>query len=175
MNEPSQSEPSQTKGIPPAHQYHYETLRDEALALTNETRKIEQQSLIAVSALYAWLATHRAESPDLIWFLGLPIALLAGLRCRTLGRRIQKIADYLIEIEEVSFNDPKLPGWERFLAADKSNRLTPNAERVWKVMIFATILVPIIAFFFKPTPPPPAPIIQVIGTNSSVPPTPVTK
>jgi hypothetical protein len=105
--------------IPNPHAEQYRSLRDEALKLVDETRKLEIYAVTAVAVLYAWLVKDGTVLPRNAFYIAPALVVLAAIRQYALYKRIEQIAQYLCMIEEEFFTAPKsLPGWERHLKDD---------------------------------------------------------
>jgi hypothetical protein len=134
--------------IPKEHASQYDMLRIEIVSLIAETRKLEFAAVGAVAALYAWLA--KSQINGMIWYIGTPLVLLAGIRSMTLFHRIEFIAAYLRRIEAKYFvEDPLLPGYERHFdqatsreRKAKTSRLAPTGIILWILLLAATIVGP---------------------------------
>ena len=132
-------------------QKQYDTLREEAVSLFEETRRMEVYTVVAVAALYAWLLKENPQGIHVrALFIGTGLVLLAGIRCYVLRRRIQDTAKYLLRIEEFLFgaNPPhvkNLPGWEHYLSRGKGKPkpLSWVAVAFWIILFVATIIAPI--------------------------------
>lgn len=120
----------------------YRTLREEAISHVADTRKLEVQVISVLGALYVWLATHPAV-PEQLWFIGVPISVIGGLRALILHFRVLCISDYLRRIEEEWFGTglQPLPGWERFRRKSRV-WLSPIAVLVWLILIAASVYAP---------------------------------
>jgi hypothetical protein len=136
--------------IPKEYASQYEMLRYEVVSLIAETRKLEFAAVAAVATLYAWLAESRTHGP--IWFIGVPLVLLAGIRSWTLFERIAFIAGYLRQIEAKYFTeDPKLPGYERYFEratnssqGAKTSRVSASAIALWVVLLATSVAAPFV-------------------------------
>jgi len=150
--------------IPEGHAEQYKMLRSEIVALVDETRRVETQSVVATAALYAWLATHSESIPFGTWFLGFPLVLLASVRTLSLFHRIGFIASYLRIIEAKYLSgDSEMPGYERYFESHSTSRISPTSMALWVVLLLTTLGAPFAFTYHRPPPKPPAPVINIIG------------
>ncbi|HEV7507579.1 MAG TPA: hypothetical protein VGS07_22030 [Thermoanaerobaculia bacterium] len=122
----------------------YRTLRAEAISHVADTRKLEVQVISVLGALYVWLATHPSV-PEQLWFIGVPISVIGGLRALILHFRVLCISAYLRGIEEKWFggtDTQPLPGWERYRRRNSRAWLSPIAVLIWLILIAASVYAP---------------------------------
>lgn len=97
------------------HSDQYKMLREEIMQSIREMGRIEAAGAVAASGIYTWLLTHKtAITTHAVWLIVPWILIYCGIKILDLNLRIKRIADYLQRIEEASFENPNLPGWERY-------------------------------------------------------------
>jgi len=133
-------------------QYHvaeYASLHGEIRELIAEARTLERQVLFATGAVWAWLAIHGKDVPQLAWFIPVLFSVAGTLRAFALKRAVENIALYIRKLEGVLAAAPlNLVGWETF------RRLSPPAEGFvrsgvmwstwffWALLNLATVVIP---------------------------------
>jgi hypothetical protein len=102
----------------------FDALRREIEIHISERRKIENQIVIGVSALYAWAFSLEAATSPSLFRLALlipPIViLLSFLRWASLHMRTTKIGQYIRSLETGKLKGSL--GWETFITADRAKR-----------------------------------------------------
>lgn len=124
-------------------QAEWKELRDEAISLAHETRKLEQLAVVATGAVYAWVATHKLEMGAvwiLPWFIPVLFAAAGALRSWAIAKQIGHMSAYLTEIEkELSAGG----GWETFFST-RRGYLYRTAVTFWTLLLVVTIAVPLL-------------------------------
>jgi hypothetical protein len=134
-------------------QYHvaeYASLHGEIRELIAEARTLERQVLFATGAVWAWLAIHGKDVPQLAWYIPVLFAVAGAIRAFALKRAVENIALYIRRLEgALSAGPPNLVGWKTF------RRLMPPAEEFvtsgvmwsawffWVLLILATVVIPV--------------------------------
>jgi hypothetical protein len=124
------------------HWRQYEMLREEIMQHLHESRQLELYGVGAVAAFYAWLLTNSTSAPRWSGFIGVLIPLFGGLRGYVTGLRIDEIASYLRNLEQIAFTESTQPlGWERHFAGIGTKRLTRmSSALVWVVLLATAVL-----------------------------------
>jgi len=121
----------------------YNALRREIELQIAERRKAENQILISIAAVYAWVLT-RDQPLDPILFrvaLSLPagLACLGFLRWMGIQLRTMTIGEYLNQIEvELS---PKGFGWESYLAKHRKTKPLRGQFEGWSEFLIWALLI----------------------------------
>ncbi len=128
----------------PSQQDQYKMLREEIVQHMREINQTELSGAIAVGAVYTWLLVHKQNiTSPAVWFIGPCVVLLCSIRCWVLTAQMWRIAKYLRRIEEVAFQNPTIPGWERYIVEQSKRRLyhvpTIVSVCVWILGIVFTI------------------------------------
>lgn len=121
----------------------YDALRREIELQIAERRKAENQILIAIAAVYAWVLTRDHPLDPILFRVAL--ALPAGLAClgflRWMGiqLRTMTIGEYLHRVEaELS---PEGFGWERFLGEHRSAKPLRGRFEGWSEFLIWVLLI----------------------------------
>lgn len=104
----------------------YRTLRAEIEAVIHHMRNSERNCVVAVVAVYAWIATHpiRPEFKAATWLLPMAAPVFGALYYWSLQRHVRTVAKYLIQIEQFMLAGAPLNGWEHHVNAQ--SKLTFN-------------------------------------------------
>lgn len=94
----------------------YKVLRQELDSRLKEVRLLETGAIVAISAIYAWLAKIPKNQIDsFAWWIPVLFPLFGLFRYFGVMHRIMHIAEYIRSFEsQVCKNAPN--GWETFLA-----------------------------------------------------------
>jgi hypothetical protein len=117
----------------------YKMLREEIIQHIREMYRTDFWGAAAIAALYSFLF-NKVHSGNLMWFIPPFFLLIAGVRVLVIFKRMELIAKYLELIEEVTFNDPKVIGWQRYL--NKEGHQKPPvriAICIWVVVLVAAV------------------------------------
>lgn len=123
----------------------HKMLRDEVMGIVAETRRLEVLVLGALAAFYGWIFTHEVLDAW-VWSIPPVLALMAGLRCLGLYKRISEIAEYLKQIEAFVLPTTTTPpppyptGWEHFRSSRPGAPLLGPATLFWILLILFTAL-----------------------------------
>lgn len=132
-----------------SHLDEYKMLREEIMEHMREAKRTEFWGVSATGAVYAWLLLNKGATAvvphAVLFFSPCAIVFCCGFRALAITRRMRSIAGYLKRIEEIAFGqDPKLPGWERYIGKDVGHfRLfSPalNACLFWPALFIASIV-----------------------------------
>jgi hypothetical protein len=124
----------------------YKMLHEERVSLAEEARKLELSSVGAVAALYAWLATHAIHGE--VWYIAVPLTVLASFRATIIGARILFIKGYLENLESHElFKEPgRATGYETYFQKETKAKwymhLRYTVVVIWTAIILVTIVAP---------------------------------
>lgn len=128
------------------NQAEWKELRSEAIALAQESRKLEQICIGATGAVYAWLAVHSDKLNGLAlsaWCIPILFAFAGAIRSWAVGKSIKVMSEYLLTIEaklnEAKPDEPS--GWENYFD-ERRGHVHGSAVAVWIVFIVVTVAVP---------------------------------
>jgi hypothetical protein len=128
------------------HKEEYQTLRKEVETAMSELNTLESGALVAAATIFVWLITHELEGALKIgWFIPGILVTFCIFRVMTINRHLGWLAKYLKHYEVVHIQ-PKLPGWEHFLAEPSSRTGQPRrgfrgkmTKFFWAFLWLATI------------------------------------
>ena len=121
-------------------QAEWKELRNEAITLSQESRKLELAAIGGTGAVYAWLATNQiGDLQELAWFIPLLFSLAGSLRAWVMNKSIKVISTYLLKIESSLSEDE---GWEQYFKT-RRGYLFGSAVAFWICFILITLAVPI--------------------------------
>ena len=134
-------------------QYHvaeYASLHGEIRELNVEARTLERQVLLATGAVWAWLAVHGTNVPQLAWFIPVLFSVAGATRAFALKRAVENIALYIRRLDaELCTGRPSLMGWETLRRLKpptegfKTSGVMWSAWFFWGLLVLATALIPI--------------------------------
>ncbi|WP_309398321.1 hypothetical protein [Cerasicoccus maritimus] len=118
----------------------WKELRNEAISLSQESRKLELVAVAGTGGVYAWLATNNLGNlQSAAWFIPVLFSLAGSLRAWAINKNIGVISKYLLTVEsELSDNE----GWEAFFKPRRGH-LFGSAVTFWILFILITFTVPI--------------------------------
>ncbi len=130
----------------------YRTLRAELDDIVKALRQIELYTVGAISAVYAWLATHNdvLEPGSLPWYLPVAIAFFGGLRNRALVQQMKRIDHYLqVELEPSVRVEGRSPlRWYSLLRNNFPKGFIWYDSLFWGTILVMTWTVPALARHF---------------------------
>jgi hypothetical protein len=126
----------------------YISLRKEIEAMLLELSTLERSCVLAIAAVYAWLAapiaTHQSLSPfhsAVAWGAPFFLAFFGALRAYSINKHFGTVGEYISKIEDVTKKeDPTFEGWEHFFASDDRRGIQTRIRMwFWACLIAATL------------------------------------
>ncbi len=115
----------------------FDALRREIELHIAERRKIENQVILGLAAIYSWLFTRDATFPAYLFKAGLAIpalmVFLGFVRWMAIQLRTMKLGEYLSGVE-VGLSRKKT-GWEHFLANHRTERPIMGQFEGWSEIV----------------------------------------
>ncbi len=126
------------------HKEEYLTLRKEIESGMSELRQIEQYSILAAGAVYAWVATVEIslDFEQIAWFIPLIFSVFGAIRSASIGTHLNLIGSYIREIESTYLHGSDGPdGWENFAGKVDSRFRAKGTMIFWASFILVTLLI----------------------------------
>jgi hypothetical protein len=98
--------------------------------------------MIGTGFVWTWLATHKLDEAQLLWFLPVLFALLGWLRSRALIRSIGRTAVYIRKLEAHLCTAPGPCGWETHLAQVHRPIVSRTIDAFWLFLLLVSAAVP---------------------------------
>lgn len=120
-------------------------LRESIVASISSISELERNTLIGTGLVWTWLATHKMNQVEILWFLPALFALLGWLRSRALLHSIERTAEYIRKLESHLCIAPAPCGWETHLARVRRPLVSRTISLFWLCMFLVSIAVAVIA------------------------------
>ncbi|GEM_PF-3840409 len=113
----------------------YLSLRKEIESMLLELSTLEKNCVLAIAAVYAWLAapptTHSRLSPFhaiVAWGIPLFLPIFGSLRAYSINNHFGTIRKYILSIEDVTAkSDNTFKGWEHFFRPTSAKEHKPES------------------------------------------------
>ncbi len=123
------------------HLKEYESLKKELADLVEHSRKIEIYAVGGIAAFYSWFLLKVPNPPHIALYIPIIVAVLGSFRSWSVLTRIQEIASYLREVEDVfALRDLGLTGWETHRRTKSSSPFVSSAAVFWLVLVAVSVV-----------------------------------
>ena len=120
------------------HLKEYESLKKEVSEQVEHTRKLEIYAVGGIAAFYAWFIGAETNLPSELLIIPLLLAILGAWRSGAALTRINEIAVYLVQLEDVFALSGQRFGWETHRKNNPSNPFFLSGAAFWGALVLVT-------------------------------------